>query len=76
MNLVVTNTVNINEGSLIDYLHNLRPMCSLDEMMSWLSTKEGDDCLNKWIADNSNTSFETLDDFSYEELIDYIEYNF
>lgn len=76
MNLSVSNTITIDEDALIDYLHKLHPAFSVDENMDWLATSEGDSTLLQWISDNAAEEFEYLDDYSYEELIDYIENNF
>ena len=76
MDLLTSNTITINENALIDYLHDNYPTYSLDEMLDYLSTPEGDAKLLAWIIDNTGSSFECLDDYSYGELIDYIENNF
>ena len=76
MDLLTSNTITINENALIDYLHDNYSTYSLDEMLDYLSTPEGDTKLLKWIIDNTGSSFECLDDYSYGELIDYIENNF
>ena len=76
MELTGCTTVTINEDSLIDYLHKTYPTYSLDEMLDYLSTDEGEVKLISWILDNTNNNFEYFDDYSYGELLDYIEYNF
>lgn len=76
MELTGCTTVTINEDSLIDYLHKKYPTYSLDEMLDYLSTDEGEVKIISWILDNTNNNFEYLDDYSYGELIDYIEDNF
>lgn len=76
MDLLTSNTITINENDLIDYLHNNYPTYSLDEMLDYLSTPEGDAKLLEWIINSTSCSFECLDDYSYGELIDYIENNF
>lgn len=76
MDLSASNTITINENNLIDYLHSNYPTYSLDEMLDYLSTPEGDAKLLEWIINSTSCSIECLDDYSYEELIDYIENNF
>ena len=76
MDLLTSNTITINENALIDYLHDTYPTYSLDEMLDYLSTPEGDAKLLKWIINSTSCSIECLDDYSYGELIDYIENNF
>ena len=76
MDLLTSNTITINENALIDYLHDNYPTYSLDEMLDYLSTPKGDTELLEWIINSTSCSFECLDDYSYGELIDYIENNF
>ena len=76
MDLLTSNTITINENTLIDYLHDNYPTYSLDEMLDYLSTPEGDAKLLEWIINSTSCSIECLDDYSYGELIDYIENNF
>lgn len=76
MDLLISNTITINENALIDYLHDNYPTYSLDEMLDYLSTPEGDAKLLEWIINSTSCSIECLDDYSYGELIDYIENNF
>ena len=65
MNLSVSNTITINENTLIDYLHDNYPTYSLDEMLDYLSTPEGDAKLLEWIINSTGCSIECLDDYSY-----------
>lgn len=76
MELVVTTAISIDEDNLIDWLHEKFPTQSLDEVLEYLATDEGDRCLTEWVSDNSNESFEEIDEYSYSELIDYIGDNF
>lgn len=76
MDLSAINTITINENALIDYLHDNYPTYSLDEMLAYLGTPEGDAKLLEWIINSTSCNIEYLDDYSYEELIDYIENNF
>lgn len=76
MNVTVLNTVSINEDDLIDKLHKLHPSFSIDETMDWLADEEGDEYLMNWLSSQTSASFECLDDYSYEELIEYVENNF
>lgn len=76
MKLETIVTLEIDESKLIDWLHNTQSTKSLDEIMEWLSTPTGDATLCHWIDEETGTSFDELDDFSYSELIDYIEDNF
>lgn len=69
-------TLEISESKLIDWLHNTHSNKSLDEIMEWLATPEGDAALCHWVDTQSGVEFDSLDDSSYSELIDYIEDNF
>lgn len=76
MELSAEVTLEISESQLIDWLHSTQSTKSLDELMEWLATSEGDAALCDWIDEHSGISFDGIDDSSYDKLINYIEDNF
>lgn len=74
MNLDAVISISIDEESLVKALIKERKGDSLEDIINWIYTRAGESWLYKWISDHANKSeWDELDDYSYQELIDYIE---
>ena len=76
MNLDALVSITINEEALISDLIKERKGDSAQEIIDWVSTKDGESWLYKWINNHADsTEWDELDDYSYQEVLDYIEDN-
>lgn len=74
MNLDAVISISIDEESLVKALIKERKGDSPEDIINWIYTRAGESWLYKWISDYANKSeWDELDDYSYQELIDYIE---
>ena len=74
MNLDAVISISIDEASLVKALIKEREGDSFEGIMNWIVTEDGESWLYKWISDHADKKeWNTLDDYSYQELIDYIE---
>lgn len=74
MNLDAVISISIDEESLVKALIKERKGDSPEDIINWIYTRAGESWLYKWISDHTNKSeWDELDDYSYQELIDYIE---
>lgn len=74
MNLDALISISIDEESLVKALIKEREEDSFDGIMNWIVTEDGENWLYKWISDHADKKeWNTLDDYSYQELMDYIE---
>ena len=74
MNLDAVISISIDEESLVKALIKEREGDSFEDIMNWIVTEDGESWLYQWINDHADkTEWNILDDYSYQELIDYIE---
>lgn len=74
MNLDAIISISINEESLVKALIKEREGDSFEDIMNWIVTEDGESWLLKWINNHADKSvWDELDDYSYQELLDYIE---
>lgn len=74
MKLDAVISISIDEESLVKALIKERKGDSPEDIMNWIVTEDGDSWLCKWINNHTGkTQWDILDDYSYQELIDYIE---
>lgn len=74
MNLDAVISISIDEESLVKALIKERKGDSPEDIINWIYTRTGESWLYKWISDHADKSeWDELDDYSYQELIDYIE---
>lgn len=74
MNLDALISISIDEESLVEALIEEREGDSFEDIMNWIVSKDGESWLYKWINDHADkTEWDELDDYSYQELMDYIE---
>lgn len=74
MNLDAVISISIDEESLVEALIKERKGDSPEDIMNWIVTEDGDSWLYKWVNNHADkTQWDILDDYSYQELIDYIE---
>lgn len=72
MELLITHVETIDENKLIDFLHSVFSMASVDEVMDSLA--ENDEVLMNWLQSQGISG--SVEEYSYEELLEYIENNF
>ena len=72
MEILTTNIETIDEGKLIDFLHSVFSIESVDEVMDSLA--ENDKVLMDWLFSQGVSG--NIEEYSYEELLEYIENNF
>lgn len=74
MNLDAVISISIDEESLVKALIKEREGDSFEDIMNWIVTEDGESWLYQWINDHADkTEWNILDDYSYQELMDYIE---
>lgn len=74
MNLDAIISISIDEESLVKALIKEREGDSFEGIMNWIVTEDGESWLLKWINNHADKSvWDELDDYSYQELLDYIE---
>lgn len=74
MNLDAIISISIDEESLVKALIKEREGDSFEGIMNWIVTEGGEGWLLKWINNHADKSvWDELDDYSYQELLDYIE---
>ena len=74
MNLDAVISISIDEESLVKALIKEREGDSFEGIINWIYTEDGKSWLYKWISDHADKKeWNTLDDYSYQELMDYIE---
>ena len=74
MNLDAVISISIDEESLVKALIKEREGDSFEDIMNWIVTGDGESWLYKWISNHADQKeWNTLDDYSYQELMDYIE---
>ena len=74
MNLDAIISISIDEESLVKALIKEREGESFEGIMNWIVTEDGESWLLKWINNHADKSvWDELDDYSYQELLDYIE---
>lgn len=74
MNLDAVISISIDEESLVKALIKEREGDSFEGIMHWIIAEDGESWLYKWINDHADKKeWNILDDYSYQELIDYIE---
>ena len=74
MNLDAVISISIDEESLVKALIKEREGDSFEDIMNWIVTEDGESWLYQWINNHADkTEWNILDDYSYQELIDYIE---
>ena len=74
MNLDAIISISIDEESLVKALIKEREGDSFEGIMNWIVTDDGESWLLKWINNHADKSvWDELDDYSYQELLDYIE---
>ena len=74
MNLDAVISISIDEESLVKALIKEREGDSFEGIMNWIVTEDGESWLLKWINNHADKSvWDELDDYSYQELLDYIE---
>lgn len=74
MNLDAIISISIDEESLVKALIKEREGDSFEGIMNWIVTEDGESWLLKWINSHADKSvWDELDDYSYQELLDYIE---
>ena len=74
MNLDAVISISIDEESLVKALIKEREGDSFEDIMNWIASRAGESWLYKWINDHADkTEWDELDDYSYMELMDYIE---
>lgn len=74
MNLDAIISISIDEESLVKALIKEREGDSFEGIMNWIVTDDGGSWLLKWINNHADKSvWDELDDYSYQELLDYIE---
>lgn len=74
MNLDAIISISIDEESLVKALIKEREGDSFEDIMNWIVTEDGESWLLKWINNHADKSvWDELDDYSYQELLDYIE---
>lgn len=72
MEVLITHVETIDENKLIDFLHSVFPTESVDEVMDALA--ENDEVLMNWLQSQGISG--SVEEYSYEELLEYIENNF
>lgn len=72
MEVLTTHIETIDESKLIDFLHSVFSIESVDEVMDSLA--ENDKILMDWLFSQGVSG--DLEEYSYEELLEYIENNF
>lgn len=72
MEVLITHVETIDEDKLIDFLHSVFPTESVDEVMDALA--ENDEVLMNWLQSQGISG--SVEEYSYEELLEYIENNF
>lgn len=72
MEILTTNIETIDECKLIDFLHSVFSIESVDEVMDSLA--ENDKVLMDWLFSQGVSG--NIEEYSYEELLEYIENNF
>lgn len=72
MEVLTTHIETIDESKLIDFLHSVFSIESVDEVMESLA--ENDKILMDWLFSQGVSG--DLEEYSYEELLEYIENNF
>lgn len=74
MNLDAIISISIDEESLVKALIKEREGDSFESIINWIVTEDGESWLLKWINNHADKSvWDELDDYSYQELLDYIE---
>lgn len=74
MNLDAIISISIDEESLVKALIKEREGDSFEDIINWIVTEDGESWLLKWINNHADKSvWDELDDYSYQELLDYIE---
>ena len=74
MNLDAVISISIDEESLVKALIKEREEDSFEDIMNWIVTEDGESRLYKWINNHADKKeWNELDDYSYQELMDYIE---
>lgn len=74
MNLDAVISISIDEESLVKAIIKEREGDSFEDIINWIVSKDGESWLYKWINNHADkTEWDELDDYSYQELIDYIE---
>ena len=74
MNLDAIISISIDEESLVKALIKEREGDSFEGIINWIVTEDGESWLLKWINNHADKSvWDELDDYSYQELLDYIE---
>lgn len=74
MNLDAVISISIDEESLVKALIKEREGDSIEGIMHWIIAEDGEGWLYKWINDHADKKeWHILDDYSYQELMDYIE---
>ena len=74
MNLDAVISISIDEESLVKALIKEREGDSFEGIMNWIVAEDGESWLYKWISDHADKKeWNILDDYSYQELMDYIE---
>lgn len=74
MNLDAIISISIDEESLVKALIKEREGDSFEGIMNWIVTEDGESWLLKWINNHADKSvWDELDNYSYQELLDYIE---
>lgn len=72
MEILTTHIETIDESKLIDFLHSVFSIESVDEVMDSLA--ENDKVLMDWLFSQGISG--NIEEYSYEELLEYIENNF
>jgi len=76
MNLDALVSITIDEKALIPDLIKEIEGASAEEIIDWVSTKDGETWLYEWINNHADSiGWNELDDYSYQEVLDYIEDN-